>query len=265
MRIMNDYLEFAKSIAKKAGKIVRDGYYSELIVETKGEQDFVTQIDKRAEKFIREEVEKTFPTHGFIGEESGVTKKNAEFVWVVDPLDGTTNFIHKIPFFGVSIALKRSGEVIVGVVYNPMTDEMFYAEKGKGAYLNGKKLIIQKPNKFEKWFIAHCFRDTTKHEEAERIIFDAFFYQTARIMKIGSASLELCYAASSRVDAYIGLSLKEWDYAAGNLIVKEAGGEVVITELVGKHIVIAAHQEAVHTIVSKVIPHNHYEERHEIG
>jgi myo-inositol-1(or 4)-monophosphatase len=262
---MVDHLEFARSLALKAGKIVKEGYYAELLVETKGELDFVTKIDREAEKEIRKEVERTFPTHGFIGEESGTTKKNAEYAWVVDPLDGTTNFIHKIPFFGVSIALKRTGETIVGVVYNPMTDEMFYAEKGKGAYMNGKQLKIKKPNKFEKWFMAHCFRDTTKHEEAERIIFDAFFYQTARTAKLGSASLELCYAASSRVDAYIGLSLKEWDYAAGNLIVKEAGGETILSELVGKHIVIAGHHEAVHLIMSKILPHNHYDERHEIG
>lgn len=261
-----EFLDFARSVAKKAGKIVKEGYYSELLVQSKGELDFVTQIDKNAEKLIRTEVERVFPNHGFIGEESGVSKKDAEYIWVVDPLDGTTNFIHRIPFFGVSIALKKRDEgVIIGVVYNPMTDELFYAEKGKGAFINEKQLKIQKPNKFEKWFIAHCFRDTTKHEEAERIIFDAFFYQTARVMKLGSASLELCYAASNRVDAYIGLSLKEWDYAAGNLIVKEAGGEVIIRELIGKHIVIAASHEAVQLISSKILPHNHYEERHEIG
>jgi len=265
-----EFLTFAKSIALTAGKIVKEGYYSELTVEKKAEMDYVTQIDKASEKTIKDAVAKEFPTHGFLGEESGSDKPNAEYVWVVDPLDGTTNFVYKIPYFSVSIALKHKSkdkdEVIIGVVYNPLTDEMFYAEKGKGAFLNGKKLEIkQKPKPLEKWFLAYCYRDISKHEEAERIVFDSFFYQTARVLKLGSAALELCYAASNRADAYIGLELKEWDYAAGELIVNEAGGIAIHDKLINKGVTIAGCKEAVSLIRSKILSHNHYGDKNEVG
>ena len=260
-----ELLEFAKQLATNAGKIVRDGYYSELVVEKKAEMDFVTRIDRESEQFIRSEIAKKYPKHGFLGEESGSSDINAEYVWVVDPLDGTTNFIHKIPYFAVSIALKHKGETIVGVVYNPMTDEMFYADKGKGAFMNENKLLVKKPGQFEKWFLAHCFRDISKHEEAERIVFDAFYYHVARVAKLGSAALELCYAASSRVDGYIGLSLKEWDYAAGKLIVEEAGGSVMLDRLIGKDVIIAGERDAVSLMASKILHHNEFMDKHSTG
>lgn len=264
MAIMN-FLDFAKSIAIKAGRIVKDGYYSELTVERKAEMDYVTQIDKASEKAIRDAITSEYPEHGFLGEESGSDKPSAEYVWVVDPLDGTTNFVYKIPYFSISIALKHRNETVVGVVYNPITEELFYAEKGKGAFLNGKKIEVKNSKPIEKWFLAFCFRDNMKNEEAERIIFDAFYFQVARLLKLGSAALELCYAACGRVDGYIGLTLKEWDYAAGDLIVREANGSCNHTLLINKNVVIAGNKENVLLIRSKIISHNDYPDKHEIG
>jgi myo-inositol-1(or 4)-monophosphatase len=260
-----ELLEFAKSLAFKAGVIISEGYRSEVAVERKAELDFVTRIDKESEQLIRDAIAAKYPTHGFLGEESGSSHTNAEYVWVVDPLDGTTNFVYKIPYFAVSIGLKHKGEAIVGVVYNPLTNEMFYAEKGKGAFLNDKPLRIRDPKPQAKWFLAFCFRDNMKHEEAERIVFDAYYFHIARLLKLGSAALELCYVAAGRVDGYIGLTLKEWDYCAGELIAKEAGAAVTHDKLIEKDILIAAPKENAALISSQILNHNEYHGTHDIG
>lgn len=260
-----ELLEFAKNIARKAGTIISAGYRIEVEVERKAELDFVTRIDKEAEKTIRDAISAKYPTHGFLGEESGSSQANADYIWVVDPLDGTTNFVYKIPYFAVSIGLKHKGETIIGVVYNPLTDELFYAGKGKGAFLNDKPLRVREPKPQEKWFLAFCFRDSMKHEEAERIVFDAYYFHIARLLKLGSAALELCYVAAGRVDGYIGLTLKEWDYCAGELIAREAGAMVIHDKLIGKDILIAASKDNAALISSQIMHHNEYHGTHDIG
>ncbi|MEW6722017.1 MAG: inositol monophosphatase family protein [Candidatus Micrarchaeota archaeon] len=247
-----EQLDFAIDAAKKCGNLIREAYHSEVAVETKGALDFVTRVDRECETLIREAVKAEFPEHGVLGEEFGAPSRETEYVWVVDPLDGTSNFVHRIPFFAVSIALKKGGNTVLGVVHNPMTGEIFHSVFGKGAYLDGKRLSVRKPGPMDGWFLAYCFRDSTRLGAAERKVHGSLFPPVGRLLKLGSAALELCYAASSRVDGYIGLDLKEWDYAAGELIAKEAGAEVLHTKIEGKSALLAAERTAMATIRGKL-------------
>lgn len=227
------YYSFLKKLCTTAGKIIETGYFGKINFIEKNVQDYVTKFDLKTEKFIKKEIRKKYPTHNILAEESGKTNTSSNYQWIIDPIDGTTNFIHKIPICAISIALEYKNELIAGAIYNPITKEFFYAEKGKGAYLNGKKISIKSNKKIENWFLAWCYPDSMKNEKNVRNIFDLFYPKCLRVTKLGSAAIELAYVSSGRVDGYISIGLKKWDYAAGELIVKEAGG-ILLKEKIGK-------------------------------
>lgn len=221
--------------ASKAGRrLNRDfGEVENLQVSRKGPGDFVSIADTRAEQTIHDELQKARPTYGFLMEESGETKgEDPNCRWIVDPLDGTTNFLHGIPQFAISIALERQNEIVAGVVYNPVTDELFTAEKGVGAFLNDRRLRVAQRVGFHDCVIAtgipHLGRgDHNAYlRELQKVM-----HEVSGIRRVGAAALDLAWVAAGRFDGYWESGLNAWDIAAGLLIVKEAGG--YITEVDG--------------------------------
>jgi len=225
-----EYYEFLKNICSNAGEIIKKGFHSKINVKEKGVKDFVTNIDLAVEKKLIEEIKKEFPKHNILSEEAGLFDNSSDYKWIIDPLDGTTNFIHKIPIFAISIGLEYKNKSLAGIVYSPITDEIFYAEKEKGAYLNGNKLKIDTKKNVEDWFLAYCFHDSKKNSDAVKKIKNTFYKKCLRLTKFGSAAMELCYTASNRVDGYVAVGLKDWDFSAGKLIVEESGGIVKISK-----------------------------------
>ena len=219
---MNVMLRAAEKAAKS---LIRDfGEVEQLQVSQKGPADFVSNADLKAEKIVRIELAKARPAFGFLMEESGATagadKANR---WIVDPLDGTTNFLHGLPHWAVSIALEREGEVVAGVIYEPIRDELFWAEKGQGAYLNAQRLRVSERRRLDEALVATGapFRGHGNHPLFLTQI-AAVMAETAGIRRFGSAALDLAYVAAGRFDAFWETHLKPWDIAAGSLIVTGA-------------------------------------------
>lgn len=216
--------------ARKAGRaLIRDfGEVEQLQVSRKGPGDFVSEADRKAEEILRYELEKARPGYGFMMEESGESRGEDDTKrWIVDPLDGTTNFLHGIPHFAISIGLEDSGEMVAGVIYDPLKDEMFWGEKGVGAYLNRSRLRVSGRGGLEDAIIATGipFGDRPG-KKAFLAILDPVMQQTAGVRRLGAASLDLAYVAAGRFDAFWEVGLSPWDVAAGIVIVREAGGFV---------------------------------------
>jgi myo-inositol-1(or 4)-monophosphatase len=216
--------------ARLAGRrLKRDfGEVENLQVSLKGPANFVTAADKKAEEILREELAKARPGYGFIGEESGKhVGSDTTHSWIVDPLDGTTNFLHGIPQFAISIALEREGAIVAGLIYNPATDEMFLAERGKGAFLNDKRLRVAGRRRLADSIVAvglpHLGRGDLDLNAAEM---RAVQGKVAGLRRFGSAALDLAWIAAGRFDGYWERGLAPWDMAAGILLVREAGGYV---------------------------------------
>jgi len=205
-------------IKNSVGKIVRISY--------KGRDDIVTDIDKKAETLIIKKILAEFPGHSVLSEERGVIAGTSPYKWIIDPLDGTTNFAHAFPFFCVSIALEKNGKVILGVVYDPMRDELFTAETGKGARLNRKKITVSDTARMEDSFLATGFSYGVTRKDRNIDNFKKLLVRTMAIRRAGSAALDLCYVACGRFDGFWEMDLHPWDSAAAQLIVKEAKGEV---------------------------------------
>ena len=219
---------------KAARNLIRDfGEVEQLQVSMKGPSDFVSQADIRAEKTLVAELRKGRPDFGFLLEEGGVIEgADKSHTWVIDPLDGTTNFIHGIPHFSISIGLVRDGEPIAGVIYNPITDEMFHAEKGASSFVNERRLRVAARRKLEDSVITTGIphRGRGDHPRFLREA-QAVMETTAGLRRFGSASLDLAYVAAGRCDGYWESDLKPWDIAAGIVLVREAGG--LVTDLDG--------------------------------
>lgn len=219
---------------KAARSLQRDfGEVENLQVSLKGPANFVSAADLRAENVLREELEKARPGYGFLMEESGETEgPDKSHRWIVDPLDGTTNFLHSIPHFAISIGLERDGQLVAGVIYNPITDELFVAEKGNGAYLNDRRLRVaarkQLSDAVVTTGIPHLGRPGKPSFLAE---LSAMMHRAAGIRRSGSAALDLAYVAAGRYDAFWEAALAPWDIAAGIVLVREAGG--LISDLEG--------------------------------
>jgi myo-inositol-1(or 4)-monophosphatase len=216
--------------ARRAGRsLKRDlGEVENLQVSLKGPANFVTLADKRAEETLYEELTKARPGYGFIGEEGGTREGTDKAnVWIVDPLDGTTNFLHGIPHFAVSIGLQRDGELVAGLVYNPANEDLFLAEKGKGAYLNDQRIRVAARKKLNEAVIAcglpHIGRGDFDVAGAE---LNAIQPQVAGLRRFGAAALDLAWVASGRFDGFWERNLSSWDMAAGIVLVREAGGFV---------------------------------------
>ena len=217
--------------ARKASRAIRRdfGEVENLQVSMKGPANFVTRTDKRVEEILAEELHKARPGFSFLMEESGAKAgSDKENRWIVDPIDGTTNFIHGIAHFAISIALERAGEIIAGLVYNPITDEMFTAERGRGAFLNDRRRLRVAARRSLSQAVVACGIPHHGRGDHERFRAEMARVQSAAagLRRFGAASLDLCWVAAGRVDAYWERGLESWDIAAGLLIVREAGGTV---------------------------------------
>ncbi|MEK6949187.1 MAG: inositol monophosphatase family protein [Nanoarchaeota archaeon] len=212
--------------AKEAGKIVMKYYGNPGKLKYKNIRSIVTKADLLSEKKIMEIVGRKFPEHNFLAEESGLTKKGSEYTWIIDPIDGTTNFVSNIPEFVVSIALAKNNEVIMGTVYNPCTKDMYFAEKGKGSYLNGKRLQVSKKNKLNEAIATFSLPSNINISRKTLRILSRSYGTFRGVRNFGSAALNLCYIAGRRMDLYFTLDIRPWDAAAAKLIVEEAGGKV---------------------------------------
>jgi myo-inositol-1(or 4)-monophosphatase len=222
-----DYLDVARKAALEAGDLLK-GYLGKVgEVEYKAKNSLVTEADRVAEDLIIRLIKKTYPAHGILAEESGIQRQGSNYLWIVDPLDGTTNFAHTYPFFSVSIALEIDGEVKIGLIYDPIKDEMFIGERGGGARMNDKKIVVSDTLKVEESNLCTGFIHTADWMVEENLTHFANFIRGARaVRRDGSAALDLCYVACGRYDGFWELGLNPWDTAAGYLIVEEAGGRV---------------------------------------
>jgi myo-inositol-1(or 4)-monophosphatase len=216
--------------ADKAGRsLARDfGEVENLQVSRKGPADFVSKADTRAEEILRKELGKARPSYGFVGEEGGVTEsEDGQHRWIVDPLDGTSNFLHAIPIFAVSIALERQGELVAGVVYNPVMNELFVAERGNGAFLNDRRLRVAARTDLGEALFATGLPFLGHGNQLRALTeIQPLMGRIAGIRRAGSASLDMAWTAAGRYDAYWEHDVKPWDIAAGIVIVREAGGFV---------------------------------------
>jgi len=214
---------------KAARGLKRDfGEVEQLQVSVKGPSDFVSTADLKAEKTLREELAKARPGFGFLMEESGETKgRDARHRWIVDPLDGTTNFLHGIPHFAISIGLEEDGEMVAGLIYAPIADEMYFAEKGRGAYLNDRRLRVSARRTLDEAVIGTGipFRGHGDHPRYLKTL-AAVMDATSGARRLGVASLDLAYVAAGRFDGFWEFGLKPWDMAAGIALIREAGGTV---------------------------------------
>jgi len=221
------FLKVAKDAALKAGKMLRENFDEAREVSFKGEINLVTHFDSLSQSLIHKHISSRFPEHDFLAEEGLSREEGAEYRWLIDPLDGTTNFAHKFPVFCISIALERNREINLGVVYDPLRNEMFWAETGQGSFLNGEKIRVSSIDDLDKSLIATGFPYDIRESEVNNIDhFNNFAIRVQAIRRCGSAALDLCYVACGRFDGFWELKLNLWDVAAGVLIVKEAGGRI---------------------------------------
>ncbi len=230
---MNPALSDLERLARQAGELLRLGYGQEHQVDYKDVIDPVTEVDHQSEAFLIGEIQRLFPGHQIVSEEIGLVPGREGDQWYIDPLDGTVNYAHGIPFFTVSIAYARDGVVTLGVVYDPMRDELFAAEHGQGAWCNGRRLQVSGVTEFERSLLVTGFPYdawSTPHNNLEN--FGRFARMTQGVRRLGSAALDLCYVAAGRFEGYWELSLKPWDVAAGGLIAAEAGA--IVTNLAGQ-------------------------------
>jgi len=224
---MARYLEAAKEAAQKAGRILRENIDKSSEIFFKGTVDLVTNFDNQAQKAILKHLSSCFPSHDFLAEEGLSKQEGAGFRWIIDPLDGTTNYAHHFPIFCVSIALERKGEIVLGVVYDPMRKEMFSGLKGEGAFLNGKEIKVSSVDELDKSLIATGFPYDIRVSDVNNIVhFNNFLIRVQGIRRCGSAAMDLCYVACGRFDGFWELKLKPWDMAAGALIAQEGGGQI---------------------------------------
>lgn len=230
---MNDCKRIAIEAAKRAGQLLRQNLGKANRIEFKGEVDLVTEMDRQAEGLIIETLNEVYPGHGILTEERDEMRSTSNYRWIIDPLDGTTNYTHGFPIFSVSIALEKDGDVVLGVVYDPMLDELFTAEKGKGAFLNEKRIRVSGVSQLNMSLLATGFPyDVRTSPDNNLNHFANFAVRTQAIRRVGSAALDLCWVACGRFDGFWELKLKPWDVAAGGLVVKEAGG--MVTDFKGK-------------------------------
>lgn len=226
---MHPILNIAVRAARRAGSIINRAALEggNLNVRSKRANDFVTQVDQAAEQAILDIVRKAYPDHGFLAEESGSTGEDAETVWIIDPLDGTTNFIHAFPQYCVSIAVRSRGALAHAVVYDPTRNELFTASKGHGAYLNDRRIRVSKATRLNEALVGtgFPFKELTRLELYTRQL-QALMKTCAGVRRAGAAALDLAYVACGRLDAFWELGLAPWDMAAGALLIVEAGGLV---------------------------------------
>jgi myo-inositol-1(or 4)-monophosphatase len=225
----------ASVIAREAGALLRDFYRRGVATEYKGDVDLVTEADRTSEKLIVERLHEVFPEHGVYGEEGTRSNIDREYRWYIDPLDGTTNFAHGFPFFCVSMGLERrtpslgpteDGEMVAGVVYDPLRDELFTTEKGKGAYLNGATIHVSRTPELAEALLATGFPSRKRHDNPNIHFYQEFTLRSHGVRRAGAAALDLAYTSCGRLDGFWEFNLNPWDTSAGALLVAEAGGSI---------------------------------------
>ena len=222
-------LETAREAAMAGGEILDKGFrrLKKDQIRLKGAGDFVTELDHRSEEEVIRRIRQTFPEHAVLAEESGTGEGESRYCWFIDPLDGTTNYVHGVPVYSVSIAVSRDDEMVAGVVFDPSHREMFWAVKGEGAYLNGLQIQVSQKEYLRDGFLASGFPWRSKqYLEMYLDSFRVLFSESAGVRRMGSAAIDLAYTACGRFDGFWEMKLKPWDIAAGALIVREAGGLV---------------------------------------
>jgi myo-inositol-1(or 4)-monophosphatase len=250
MGVIDDYLRVCEEAVRVGGRVIQ-GWVGRFEVREKGPADLVTQADLASQEAIRRTVLGAFPQHSLLGEEKSPDQPataRAEYRWIVDPLDGTTNFVHGVPHYCVSLALERSGELLVGAVYDPMLDECFTAAAGQGARLNGRPIHASRVSTLSETLAVASFPPSVKQDSPDLLLFLKMIGRTQGIRRTGSSALNLCYLAAGRFDIYWSYSTNIWDVAAGVLILREAGGHVTSTAggefcLEEAHFLAAANQE----------------------
>ncbi len=222
---MGSYLETAIGIAREAGALINNFAERRVPFELKGEFDLVTEADRASEELIVSRLQSHFPSHTIIGEEGGQRTAGSEYCWYVDPVDGTTNFAHGFPIYNTTLALEHKGEMIAGVVFDPTRNEMFAAEKGGGAYLNGHRIRVSKAKLVADSLVATGFPSRKRHENVNVHFYYQLALQSHGVRRAGAAAIDLAYVACGRLDAFWEFGLNPWDMAAGILLVEEAGGK----------------------------------------
>jgi len=229
---MEHYREFAVGLAREAGLFLKERLNDKHVIDYKGEINIVTEADRMSETLITKKIHQKYPHHDILTEESEGINNGSELRWIIDPLDGTTNYAHGYPVFCVSIALERNGVVCLGVICNPMLNEMFVAVKGKGAFLNDERVSVSKTVDISKSLLATGFPyDIRDNENNNLRYFSGMARNAQAIRRAGSAALDMAYVAMGRFDGFWELKLMPWDTAAGSLLISEAGGG--ITDLFG--------------------------------
>jgi myo-inositol-1(or 4)-monophosphatase len=224
---LDDLLSAVQEAARVAGKILADAFDKQRTIEFKGKIDLVTDADRASETELIRYVRERFPDHAILAEESGVRRGDG-LRWIIDPLDGTTNYSHRVPHFAVSIAVDSTDGLLVGVVYDPLRRELFSAAKGRGATLNGGPIHVNEVASLEQALLCTGFPyDVREHPEAPLGLFNRFTKRAQGMRRFGSAALDLAYVAAGRFDGFFELGLKPWDIAAGALLVREAGGTIM--------------------------------------
>lgn len=259
---MHPMLNIAIRAARSAGNVIMRyvDRVDTLSISVKERNDFVSEVDRLAEQEIISILHKSFPNHGILAEESGARNANDEFQWVIDPLDGTTNFLHGFPHFAVSIGLKHRGKLDQAVVYDPIRQELFTASKGGGAHLNTRRMRVTAQKHLEGALLGTGFPfKNPEYLDAYMGMFKALFPETAGIRRAGAASLDLAYVAAGRLDGFWEFGLQEWDMAAGVLLVREAGG--IVTDFRGQDRymetgnIVAGNPKVHHAILRAIQPH----------
>ena len=232
MRLSSPNINVMVKACRKAAKIlIRDfGEVEKLQVSVKGPGDFVTVSDKKVEKILIDELQRARPNYSILSEEIGLIKKDEEFKWIIDPIDGTANFLHGIPHFGISIGLEHNKEIICGIIYDPIKNEMFFAEKGNGSYLNDQRMRVSARSKLMDCIIFTGGPSFKSNDEDKKLSLKEYEKFSSKVgtplRKMGSASLDMAYVAAGRCDGFWQRNLNYWDIAAGIILVKEAGGFV---------------------------------------
>lgn len=224
---ISSFLIKAQQLATEAGQYQRSRLWTPLNIEHKGDIDLVTEVDRKSEELLVGGLQRAFPEHDFLAEENIYPDRGKSHKWIIDPLDGTTNFTHGFPWFAVSMALKVEGKIVLGVIHHPMMAEMFTAIKGEGAFLNGSRIGVSSRSPLRGSLLATGFPyDSATDPENNFAHFVNFQMRCRGIRRAGAASLDLAYVAAGRIDGFWECKLKPWDVAAGQLLVTEAGGRV---------------------------------------
>jgi myo-inositol-1(or 4)-monophosphatase len=223
---MNPFLEVALEAAHEAGNILLEEFERPVQISYKGEVDIVTQADRRSERAVVSRLRKEFPDHGIVAEEGGGSHSESPYRWHVDPLDGTTNYAHRYPCFAVSIGLEEAGELLVGIVYQPVSRELFTAVKGEGAYLNGKQIHVSPIEELATSLLVTGFPSVKRTQNPNIHYYWDFTLRSHGVRRDGSAALDLASVACGRFEGFWEFGLHSWDTAAGVLLVREAGGSV---------------------------------------